>query len=260
MNKPKGEPPRKLEVDTGHEAFAVKLKRFLADQDEAHKLACRRQRERAVGFMVAAVVVGFFGLQGMRYAEWHVILVMAAFFGGLFAFGSLVSSFFSRHDELQRARGVQAFFTGLRCDLHPRTAVKGQLDLGEATDMPTYRTGTSPYSGATKRWHRHKWLNLRWAFADGNLLRLELIDLVKTKGGTEIRREHQVKGWLHVSDRVYRAVGTPRLTYLKATSTPVEGGWMIWFWGYLKSHDALALELREVYKALEPGHARRHSA
>lgn len=259
MNKPQGEPPRKLEVDTGHEAFAVKLKRFLAAQDDAHREACRKSRERAFGVFVLALVAGYFGLQGLKHDDWRIILMMVAFIGVIGAIGLLLSSF-AKHDELQRANTVEAFFTGLRRDLHPRTAVKGQIDLGEATDTPTYRTGTSPYSGATKRWHRHKWLNLRWAFADGNLLRLELIDLVKTKGGTEIRREHQVKGWLHVSDRVYRAVGTPQLTHLKATSTPVEGGWMIWFWGYLKSHDALVHELREVYKALEPGRARRHSA
>lgn len=238
---------RMLDVKTSHEAFAVKLQSFLGTQDDAIKRDI--QNKRMVGMAIAAAGVGLGYLATRTNEDYVVFLFLGAVVlvvTGLFVFfaGS------DKLDELKRAQDAQRLFAAMRADLHPRTVVKSRLDFSEATDYPHERTAPSPYSRAEKKWYRHPWLHFEWAFADGNLLALDLIDLVKTKSGAEIRRRHQVRGVLRVNDRVYRAVGKFRCEKLKVTSQPTKGGWLVWFGGYVNSLDDLLPELERLYRSL----------
>jgi hypothetical protein len=246
------QPARVLKVDSGHQAFAVKLKGFLHAHDEDDKQRRRTKGRWAIAVLAGVVALGYLGYLGlMNDIGFAPLAFVAAIITLVFGLNLLFEAN-AKHDELARARQVEAFFDAVRPDLHPRTTVKSRIDLGEATDTSPERHGTSPYSGASKHWYRHTWLDLRWAFADGNYLSLSLTDLVKTKSGSEIRREHQVKGELWINPDVYRDVRKVRLRSLKMTMRKTDKGWHIWFWGVLKSHDDLIQELKLLNAALEP--------
>lgn len=252
--------PHYFEADSGHEAFAVKLKRFLQGQDDAD--TARRMKRRQRGIMVLAIALGIAAMGVMAMMADHdsfIFLFIGAFFVAAFAVNDLMESY-AKHDELARARQVEAFFDRLRPDLHPRTTVSSRLHLGEATDTPHERSANSPYSGAPKRWYRHKWLSLRWAFVDGNFLYLELTDLVKTKSGAEIRREFQVKGYMLVNPEVYQPVSDLDVSTLPVVVKKTDKGDQLWFGGYLSTHDDLLPALQSMYKSLTPRRGEMRSA
>ena len=240
-----------FEAETNREAFEVKLKRFLGAQDEAHRRRMDKLRTIAMVFLLATAGSGYLFYKNIRSDDEAVVLFIVTLILGIV---SLVFFFKSRarHDELDRARDIEGMYRALRDDLHPRTRITSRLDLSEVTEGTPERQANSPYSGAVKRWYRHAWLDFGWAFADGNLLRLELIDLVKTKSGAEIRREHQVKGHLKVNGRVYRAVGPSEELQLRTATKPLKDGFMVYFWGTVETHDDLLNELKLLYGALDP--------
>lgn len=252
--------PIVFETDSGQKAFASKLRRFLQALDQVDTLRRKKRRRRGLLLLPAALLLIF--LWVMAFIAGHPIVIV--FFMGAVLIGAIavtdLKASFTRHDELARAKQVQAFFERLRQDLHPHTKVKCRVDLGEATAQIPERSGNSPYSGASKLWFRHPWLTLRWAFADGNHLSLTLIDLVKTKSGTEIRREHRVKGHLRVNPAIYGEARDLQLRRLQFTSQQGEHGTDLWFWGTLKSHDELLVELQALYSCLTSHQGARQTA
>jgi hypothetical protein len=245
--------PRHLRVDGGHTAFAVKLRAFLEAEDQAHRREQRRARTWGLGF-------GLFGLLGVPLimklgdSDWVFVPIIVIGIGFIGAIFNLIGAF-DQHDELVRGKEIQAAFDRLKVDFHPKTPIKGEVDIGEATDTPTERTATSPYSGATKRYYRHTWLDLRWAFADGNLLALSITDLVKTKAGSEIRREHQLRGLLRVNPGVYRASAEPNpvgVSGLRVMTAEHDGATHIYFWGTIDGMADVMPAIEQVYRQVKP--------
>jgi hypothetical protein len=241
---------RALKVDGSYEAFAIKLNAFLTGPEIERK---HKRKVRAVCFVLAGLgVVGGFILFGRSDLE---LMGVGLFIAGMICIA--LGMFFGpdAHDEAAEGRRVEAALKRLKPDLHPRTPIKGLLDFGEATQREAEHTARSPYSGKLKKYFRHTWLSLRWGFTDGNVIALSVTDLVKTKSGGEIRREHQVRGRLSLNPAVYAwAHGDRVLTTgtLKVLPVQEDGKTHLLFWGTLSSLDALYPTLESVYATFRP--------
>ncbi len=103
-------------------------------------------------------------------------------------------------EQLGVAREV--LFT-LRDDVSRRGRVTGWLDLsGPRQHSKLARTGRTR-SGRAKYYYRDPWFQVKIKLADGNLLRLTLIERIKVKKGYVAARRHQLKARLVVNPGLY---------------------------------------------------------
>ena len=165
--------------------IAPKLAAFLA----GHKHMGERhvQRAWAIGLGGLAAAIALFLFAGPIFAG---IAAVACLVGLFWSLGSV----WELEEMLDRGGDVHHAFVELLDDIHPRARVRGRVDLSQVTDGESYRSRTSPYSGATKLDYRHRWFELRAPLVDGGCLALELTSLAKVKSNTTIRRELQLRG------------------------------------------------------------------
>jgi len=115
-------------------------------------------------------------------------------------------------EQLGVAREV--LFT-LRDDVSRRGRVTGWLDLtGPRQHSKLARTGRTR-SGRTKYYYRDPWFQVKIKLADGNLLRLTLIERIKVKKGYVADRRHQLKARLAVNPSLYEIGPGERLPGLQ---------------------------------------------
>jgi hypothetical protein len=107
------------------------------------------------------------------------------------------------------------------------------------------RTTTSPYSGSSKRYYRHEWLQLKGYLADGSLLGLTFTQLQKVKAGLVIRDQLQVRGRLRLAEgRTLPAL--PRAS--SGFSLQPAGEREVVFWGYVLTEEEMATKLTALLR------------
>jgi hypothetical protein len=144
----------------------------------------------------------------------------------------------------------------LRDDTGRKGRVVGWLDLsGPRQPEKKVRTGRTR-SGKPKVYYRDPWFQVKIKLADGNLLRLALVDKVKLKSGSMVGHYTQVKAKLVPNPDLYP------LTSLLTGAIPLPGATLsdedgaIAFTSMVRPH-SLPLEeiletLRFIYRHLEP--------
>jgi hypothetical protein len=127
------------------------------------------------------------------------------------------------------------------------------LDARSASEATTpERTATSPYSGRTKNYHRHDWLEVKGWLADGSLLGLAFTHLQKIKAGSTMRDQTQVRGRLRLASGQVPAL-PGRLAMLRVQR--VTGQPEVLFWGELGSEEEVLPELERLMEALRKARA-----
>jgi len=147
----------------------------------------------------------------------------------------------------------------LRDDVAPRKLVTGWLDLsGAQLQSKIVRQGRSRSGRRRKVYYRDHWLQLKIPLADGNLLRLSLIEKVKTKTGYAPKRLLQAKARLVVNPQVYRIkpLSQTDLKDFPLRGTVEEKGGVFYISGTLNHKTCnpwpLLRALKFVYQYLEP--------
>lgn len=221
-----------LEAQGSFDAFLVKLRALVRTRRQA---AAERHRkawtiyQTVFGVLACLDLLWMFNLLQHGPASKLSGVVLASAFVGLPAAG-LVAWLMrvSQKTDLaaiDRDDGFRQVLSGWQPDVHARSPLLGFRDMGQAHDTKPERSAKSPHSGATKTYHRHHWGQLFWAFADGNMLALNVVDKVKYKSGAEVKREHQVRGRLAVNPHRYDTGGWPeRLSVAGLTIRPVRHG------------------------------------
>ncbi len=178
--------------------------------DRVKQEAVRTSRGQNLGCLIT---LASFGLGAAFFVFDRVMgfgaLVFSLVAYALWAFGAFMAVYLWRRraPALVRARfdAARTIIYTLRDDVAPKKLVTGWVDLTTAQDESKIaREGWSRSGKRRKVYYRDHWLQLKMPLADGNLLRLSLIEKVKTKTGYSPRRTVQAKARLVVNPRVYR--------------------------------------------------------
>lgn len=246
-------------------AFLTKLRASVRVQQE--QLAARQRKawtifQTVVGAIALLILIGAGHIAREESLGDAIIagLFLVTFFGIFAAGAGLVMHFMhkAKRAEVERDNDFRQVLQRLEPDVHPKSPLLGFADLGEADDTRPVRTRKSPHSGATKTYHKHHWGQLAWAFADGAMLALNLVDKVKYKAGAEVKRSHHVRGRLRV-ERSRCAAELPasfRCSKLEVRAHEQDGRLHLCFTGALDGVTELPEELEALYRRLEPAPVR----
>jgi hypothetical protein len=204
------EPDALLEFKGAYATVEAKLASFLHARTAATQAESKEAWRRYWGWVSGAcllLAVGIFGLlvNGQLGEAFPFMIFLGVMVGiGSFAGHVIVKNKQAAEaDELARGRAIAGAIAQLEADAHPKSKIHGWLDLGDARGTRPYRMANSASSGALKTYHKHHWVRLVFATADGSKLAVSVMDRIKFKSGTEVTRQRQLRGRLEVSGEVY---------------------------------------------------------
>lgn len=132
------------------------------------------------------------------------LLVVAILIGILIAYAAAFSNL-----KRLKSKGLmlEQFFSQIMADIHPQSGVKGYIDNAEENSgtpySKTYKTKTSPYSGAEKRYVKHTWGRFKIGLVDGTTLKIKCVDKLKKKSGSIVRFIEIQQGQINFNTRLY---------------------------------------------------------
>ncbi|NOZ05836.1 MAG: hypothetical protein GXP41_05725 [Chloroflexi bacterium] len=191
-------------------------------EQDVDRLAQRRKRLRTAGTILGGcgglTLFGVFLLVFFGTLIAGPLGLIVAGVGFVLGFPALLAGFalnwYNQSKEMRPhfAAAKQILYT-LRDDTGRKGRVVGQLDLsGARRDDKKART-TRSLGGKQKVYYRDPWFQVKIKLVDGNLLRLALIDKVKTKSGSMVARHTQLSTKLVVNPNLYRVGGVPSSGY-----------------------------------------------
>lgn len=206
-------PEAQLAFKGSYEAAEAKLESFLAAREAIVTAAGRRAWTNYASWIggLALVAAAILFALIMRGTHADDLLGAGLVMGILLVVGSAIGFFVLKTrqhdatDELLRGRSLLQALRVLAGDAHPKTKLHGWVDLGEARTTRPYRMANSFSSGALKTYHKHHWVRLVFATADGSKLAVSLVDRVKFKSGAEVTRIRHVRGRLEVNSARFDA-------------------------------------------------------
>ena len=162
--------------------------------------------DAVLGYGVLFIALG--AILGLLALVWFIMALVAARTPGI------IKRFSSQKAQFEGA--YQILYT-LRDDTGRKGRVVGWLDLtGAQQRSKQARTGRTR-SGKPKVTYRDPWFQVKIKLADGNLLRLALVDKVKTKSGWVVGHATQIKAKLVPNPDLYP------LTSLLSDEIPLQG-------------------------------------
>jgi hypothetical protein len=259
----------KIFIEMGHHPQVIldTLDQIRSSMNQAQKGASRTRRSRSLGcggaFVLLVLGAAFFfldifleygmlftalgGILGLLGLVWFIASLAAARAPGI------LKRFSSTKHQFDAA--YQILHT-LRDDTGRKGRVVGWLDLTGAQQRSKQAHTGRTRSGKPKVYYRDPWFQVKIKLADGNLLRLALVDKVKTKSGWVAGHVTQIKGKLVLNPDLYPLTallsGTPPLQ----TATLTEQNGSILFNalaqpGEVPVHRILAT-VKYIYNHLEP--------
>lgn len=151
---------------------------------------------------------------------------------------------------------VRQILHTLRDDTGRKGRVVGWLDMtGSQKKEKQTRTARSA-GGKMKVYYRDPWFQAKIKLVDGNLLRLSLLDKVKTKAGSVVKRRTQFSAKLVVNPDLYLVSPTP----IGGSSSPVpphtDGDGVLSIKAEIDLQrppvDHILQSLKEMYRHLQP--------
>jgi hypothetical protein len=227
------------------------------DQAEHAAQRTRQQWKLGCGLTLALVGVGALVFLLGTALDYGLFLILLAFIllglAILTGLALLISRPRFSHEQLASIRQI---LHTLRDDTGRKGWVAGWLDMTgpkQATkQVRTVRSG----GGKQKVYYHDPWFRARIKLVDGNVLRLSVIDKVKTKAGSVVNHRTQVSVKLVINPAVYRLGTLPAANLPLAATLDSEGDGIL----SLKAEvDPRALpiqdflqSLKALYNSLEP--------
>ena len=220
----------KIFIEMGHHPQVVldTMKQIQSGVSQAQEGASRTKRSRRLGcggafvllvlgafffFLDAVLDYGFLfialgAILGILALVWLIMALVAARTPGI------IKRFSSQKSQFEAAYHI---LHTLRDDTGRKGRVVGWLDLtGPQQRSKQVRSGRTR-SGKSKVYYRDPWFQVKIKLADGNLLRLALVDKVKTKSGWAVGHVTQIKAKLVPNPDLYP------LTSLLSGEIPLQG-------------------------------------
>lgn len=194
-----------IRIDMAHHPQVI-LDTMEKTEKDAH--AAKQQWGLGCGFTIAVVGLGALAYFLDSRLDYGPILAVLAYV--LWALAAIVGvvllSNKPRFPQEQLEPVRQILYT-LRDDTGRKGWVAGWLDMtGPQQKTKQTRTARSA-SGKKKVYYHDPWFRARFKLVDGNVLRLALIDKIKTKAGSVVNHRTQFMAKLVVNPDLYR-VGT----------------------------------------------------
>lgn len=211
-------------------------------------LVAGAEREAKTGrYLMGAMAIGL-PLAAVMYSysnEFFFLPGALGFAAGVFG----VSTWLSAKNKLKHPhvrKTAEQLVEKLLADFAAQQPLHLSLDARAAADATEpERTARSPYSGAMKTYHRHRWLEMKGTLASGHLLGLSLTDLKKYRNGVyPMRQQIQIRGRIKLHDAGTLspppdALGALRVLYLSHTGE-------VLFWGTVAQDEEISSTLSAV--------------
>jgi hypothetical protein len=219
----------KIFIEMGHHPQVIldTLDQIRSNMKQAEAGASRRKRSRRMGCggAFALLLLGAFFFLLDAFLEYGLLFMALGAILGLLGVIWFIASLVAA-----RAPGILKRFTStqhqfdaayqilhtLRDDTGRKGHVVGWLDLTGAQQRAKQIRSGRTLSGKPKVTYQDPWFQVKIKLADGNLLRLALIDKVKTKSGWVAGHATQIKGKLVLNPDLYP------LTSLLSGSPPLQ--------------------------------------
>lgn len=172
---------------------------------ELEQKLMRVGRVALYGLAIVAFLLAFF-LSGGEMVSWILfVLAFLAVAAGIAMSKALKPNRFVR----EHFESAYRILHTLRDDTGRKGRVIGWLDLsGPRQKEKRVRTASSS-GGKRKEYYRDPWFQTKIKLADDNVLRLALVDKVKTKAGSVVNHRTQVKAKLVINPNLYHAGHVP---------------------------------------------------
>ncbi len=194
-----------IRIDMAHHPQTI-LDTMEKTEKDAH--AAKQQWGLGCGFTLAVVGVGalaYFLGSSLGYSQ--ILVVLAFVFWALAAIAGVVLLLNRPRFPQEQLEPVRQILYTLRDDTGRKGWVAGWLDMS-GPQQKTKQTRTARSAGGKmKVYYRDPWFRARFKLVDGNVLRLSLIDKVKTKAGSVVNHRTQFTAKLVINPELYR-IGT----------------------------------------------------
>jgi hypothetical protein len=196
-------------IEMAHHPQAI-LDTMNQTQKDAHN--AKQQWNLGCGFTIALIGVGALALLLRLILSFGLFLSILAFvLWGMAVIAGVALLISKPRFSQEQFEAVRQMLHTLRDDTGRKGWVAGWLDMtGPMQQTKQVRTARSG-GGKQKVYYRDPWFQVKIKLVDGNLLRLSLMDKIKTKAGSVVNHRTQFTAKLVVNPDLYR-VGAPPST------------------------------------------------
>jgi hypothetical protein len=194
-------------IEMAHHPQAI-LDTMYQTQKDAHN--AKQQWYLGCGFAIALIGVGALALLlGSILSFGPFLAVLAFVLWGVAVIAGVVLLISRPRFSKEQFETVREILHTLRDDTGRKGWVAGWLDMtGPKQQTKQVRTARSG-GGKQKVYYRDPWFQVKIKLADGNLLRLSLVDKIKTKAGSVVDQRTQFTAKLVVNPDLYRVGALP---------------------------------------------------
>jgi hypothetical protein len=194
-----------IRIDMAHHPQTI-LETMRKTEKDAH--AAKQQWGLGCGFTLAVIGVGALAyFLGSSLGFGRILAVLAYVLWGLAAIAGVVLLLNRPRFPQEQFEPVRQILYTLRDDTGRKGWVAGWLDMSGPKQETKQTRRACSAGGKMKVYYRNPWFRARFKLVDGNVLRLALIDKVKTKAGSVVNHRTQFTAKLVVNPELYR-VGT----------------------------------------------------
>jgi hypothetical protein len=227
------------------------------DQAEQAAQRTRRQWNLGCGLALALVAAGILAfLLSVVLDSGQFLLALAFILLGVAALSGVALLLSRPRFPNEQFAPVRQLLHTLRDDTGRRGWVAGWLDMTGA-NQPTKQVRTARSGGGKQKVYYHDpWFQAKIKLVDGNVLRLSLVDKVKTKAGSVVNQRTQVSAKLVINPAVYRLGALPTGSLPLAAVLDTQGDGIL----SLKAEadprslpvEPILQSLKALYASLEP--------
>jgi hypothetical protein len=194
-------------IEMAHHPQAI-LDTMNQTQEDAHN--AKQQWKLGCGFAIALIGVGALALLLRLILNFGPFVAVLAFVLWGVAMIAGVALLISRpRFSKEQFETVRQILYTLRDDTGRKGWVAGWLDMtGAMQQTKQVRTARSG-GGKQKVYYRDPWFQVKIKLVDGNMLRLSLMDKIKTKTGSVVNHRTQFTAKLVVNPDLYRTGAPP---------------------------------------------------
>jgi hypothetical protein len=194
-----------IRIDMAHHPQTI-LDTMEKTEKDAH--AAKQQWGLGCGFSLAMVGLGALAyFLDSRLDVGQVLVVLAYVLWALAAIAGVVLLLNKPRFPQEQFEPVRRMLYTLRDDTGRKGWVAGWLDM-TGPQQKTKQTRTARSAGGKMKVYYHDpWFRARFKLVDGNVLRLALIDKIKTKAGSVVNHRTQFTAKLVVNPELYH-IGT----------------------------------------------------
>ena len=241
-------------IEMAHHPQAI-----LDSLDQAEKAAQRSRRQWNLGCGLSLALAGAgllaFGL-GSALDGGQFLIALAFVFVGVAALSGLALLISRPRFHHQQVAPVRQLLHTLRDDTGRRGWVAGWLDMSGA-QQPTKQVRTEYSAGGKQKVYYHDpWFQAKIKLVDGNVLRLSLVDKIKTKAGGVVDHRTQVSAKLVVNPAVYRLGALPAKTLPLPAALDTQGDGILSLKAEVEPRnlpvEPILQALKALYASLEP--------